>query len=250
MTFLRPHHALCGFSVLMLTISADIIKPPACDPTSPPETTAQPQPPPPSKAEAARVAEDPADKSAAKDADPNAENDASKIEKLYGEWILDTQKVYQELSDDERKHMGKVIQNTALSLTFFADGTLITRGAAMGINEERRGTFRHIETDEQTLILELQEDPATNDDGEVLQQGTNTTIHATFLNDDALEWTQHAPRQGIKNPYQSQTIFLTREDEKLQKFQKDLENAQQPRALELGAPPSNDSAGDADHPAR
>src|SRR5690625_2497984 len=208
----------------MLSLLACTSKERPSDRSAAPQSSARPQSPPPSSTEASRGSADPADKAPAIDAATNAENDASKIEKLYGEWILDTQKVYQELSDDERKHMGKVIQNTALSLTFFADGTLITRGAAMGITEERRGTFRHIETDEQTLILELQEDPATNDDGEVLQQGANTTIRATFLNDDALEWTQHAPRQGIKNPYQSQTIFLTREDEKLQKFQKDLED--------------------------
>lgn len=192
---------------------------------------------PPSKAEALREAQNPDDAMPSSPQNTVTQTAVQGAENLYGEWILDTDKAYERLSDVEREHVGSMIKNTALSMTFLADGTLITHGASMGVIEERRGHFQVLDVDEQTLLLELKEDDLVDDEGKVLQRGTPLRMRAEFVSDHALEWAPEKPRQGQSNPYQTDTMYLTRDPAKLRAYENALERAIESSGPELQVVP-------------
>lgn len=231
-------HAICIRNLVVLftlSLALAACKSPRENPTDASENevstassaeTAQPSP---SKAEASHHA----DETHAASAQPVPDTTARQLEDLHGTWVLDGERTAARLSPEQRAGLKKILDNTAMSITFEDDGRMVTDGAAMGAPQQYQGTYALEHAENNVLILRVQPDDTTNERGEVIKKGIPQTIEATFVDDMHLRWMPAAEDGDSATPHTVQGMVFTRDADALKGYDAQLERARVPRTLDL-----------------
>lgn len=185
--------------------------------------------PPPSKAEAAQKHDDIKNNAAHK----MPATQARKLEDLRGTWVLDVHATAKRLPPEQRPKFQKILDHTAMSLSFDDRGQMHTEGASMGVPQEYAGTYTLERAQNNVLTLRVKPEDTTDEHGEIIEKGIPQTIEATFVDDLQLRWLPAENHEDNASPNHAQGMIFTRDPNALKEYDAQLERARVPRELSI-----------------
>jgi|SRR5690625_36296 len=130
-------------------------------------------------------------------------------QRLQGAWIIDHDATIAQLPEDQQQMAGAFMKMMKIGIIFKEDDTLLMRVSMMGQKDEQEGTYKILETTENTITLELARGEVVNEEGETVEEEPSKMI-VTFLDNDRISFKPVAEEGEDQADMDEETLILKR----------------------------------------